>query len=76
MHKAAALTGTMAACPEAHIHIPALHIPAYFSYAGELFLASSYLQQSKAFVHMYLHIVKDGETLIITYHGNFYHWLH
>ena len=68
MHKAAALTGTMTVCPEAHIAV--VHIPAYF-YSGELFLASSYLQQSKAFVHMYLHIVKDGETLTVTHHRNF-----
>lgn len=64
MHQVAALTGTLTACPEAHI-------PAAFSYSGELFLASSYLQQSKAFVHMYLHIVKDRETLIATYRGSF-----
>lgn len=58
MHKAAVLTGTMTVCPKAHM--AAVHIPAYFSYSGELFLASSYLQQSKAFVHMYLHFVREG----------------
>lgn len=48
-----------------------VHILAYFSYSGELFLASSYLQQSKAFVHVQFNTVKDWETLIVTYHGNF-----
>lgn len=47
-----------------------VHIPAYFSYSGELFLASSYLQKSKAFVHVYFNIIKDWETLI-AYSGNF-----
>lgn len=40
-----------------------VHIPAYFSYSGELFLASSYLQQSKAFVHGDLTVRGDCQGL-------------
>lgn len=68
VHKAAELTSTVSVCPEALMAVA--HIPAYFSYSGELFLASSYLQQSKAFVLVYFNVVKDWETLI-AYHGHF-----
>lgn len=68
VHKAAELTSTVSVCPKALMAV--VHIPAYFSYCGQLLLTSSYLQQSKAFVHVYFNIIKDWETLI-AHSGNF-----